>query len=270
MENLTIDSSVNRLTPDQKTQFQEWGYVKGLPVFDETSVIMLQKRFHEVVALLPDDTDINHVNMWHKANRWVHDIARTPTILDYVEDVLGPDFYQWAGQFFIKYPGDGTVVPWHQDRQYWPLIPKKAVSVWLAICDSDDDNGAMQVVRGSHKRGDLSHHHSDDPSHILKQELDVDALDQEKVVTLNLKAGEISLHDEGLVHGSGTNDSNRIRAGLTMRFSPTEVKGDLSVWPTFEMSMARGVDRFGHNPIAKTPTGDGFPTGLNQLSSDFV
>ena len=39
-------------------------------------------------------------------------------------------------------------------------------------------------------------------------------------------------------------------AVLTMRFSPAEVKADLSVWPTFESPMVRGVDRHQHNPEA--------------------
>ena len=77
-------------------------------------------------------------------------LCRTPAILDYVEDIAGPDFYQWGGQFFVKYPGDGSIVPWHQDAQYWPLTPRRTVTVWLAIHDADEANAAMQVVAGSH------------------------------------------------------------------------------------------------------------------------
>ena len=60
------------------------------------------------------------------------------------------------------------------------------------------------------------------------------------------------------------------RAVLTMRFSPTEVKADLDVWATFESSMARGVDRFQHNPEAKIPTGDACPVRSFQLSAEFA
>ena len=269
MNDLTISSSVRRLTSEEKRQFHEWGYVKNIPVFDEGAVPTLQSRFQELAALLPQDVDINRVNMWHKANRWVYDVARTRVILDYVEDLIGPNFFQWGGQFFVKYPEDGSIVPWHQDGQYWPLSPVKTVTVWLAIYDADGENGAMQVVRGSHRGGELSHHVVDDSRYVLNQELDSEVIDEENIVTLDLKAGEISLHDEGLAHGSGANESDRIRAGLAMRFSPTEVKCDLSVWPTFESSMARGVDGYGHNPQAKVPSGEGFPVRVFQPSSDF-
>ena len=35
-----------------------------------------------------------------------YNLCRTPAILDYVEDLLGPNFFQWGGQFFLKEPKD--------------------------------------------------------------------------------------------------------------------------------------------------------------------
>jgi ectoine hydroxylase-related dioxygenase (phytanoyl-CoA dioxygenase family) len=65
---------------------------------------------------------------------------------------------------------------------------------------------------------------------------------------INLKAGQISLHNDALLHGSEANNSNRRRCGVTMRFSPTNVKGDLKTWPFFETQLARGVDKYKLNP----------------------
>ena len=79
------------------------------------------------------------------------------------------------------------------------------------------------------------------------------------MVTLDLKAGEISFHDNRLIHGSGPNHSDRIRAGQVMRYSPTDVKCDLNVWPTFEIYLVRGVDDYQYNPVAKVPSGNGCP-----------
>lgn len=269
-DELPISPRARRLTAAEKRQFEEWGYIKNLPVFDDAAVPALQARFEELAARLPDGVDINQTNMWQKASPWFHAFCRTPAILDYVEDLIGPDFYQWSGQFFVKYPGDGTVVPWHQDAQYWPLTPRRTVSVWLAIYDSDEGNAAMQVVRGSHRQGDLDHHEVSGDKYVLEQEVDADLIDEKNVVTLDLKAGEISLHDDGLLHGSGPNNSDRVRCGMTTRFSPTEVKCDLSVWPSFEAYMARGVDRYGHNPHGKLPTREGFPVRKFQHSSEFI
>jgi non-heme Fe2+,alpha-ketoglutarate-dependent halogenase len=243
---------------------------ENLPVFSSEAATTLRSQFDELVARLPGGIDINRVNNWHKASRWFHDLCRTPVILDYVEDLIGPNFYQWGGQFFVKYPHDGSQVPWHQDAQYWPLTPRRTVTVWLAMVDVDADNAAMQVVGGSHRQGDFVHHVNDAPHLVLEQEVDVELIDAARVVTLDLKAGEISLHDDGLRHGSGANDSDPLRAGLTMRYCPTEVKFDLAVWPTFEAYMARGVDEFQLNPPGVIPTGERYPVRKFQHSKDFL
>ena len=78
------------------------------------------------------------------------------------------------------------------------------------------------------------------------------------------------MRDDGLLHGSGANTSARIRCGIAMRFSPTDVKGNLDVWPTFEATMARGIDACGHIPIANVLTDNGFLARKFQPSSDFA
>ena len=89
------------------------------------------------------------------------------------------------------------------------------------------------------------------------------------VEALNLKAGEISLHNDALLHGSEPNISNNRRCGLTMRFSPVNVKADLSIWPHFEGQLVRGIDNYKLNPIAPIPRGEAVPTSKFQHSSEF-
>ena len=266
----TTSDSARRLNNVERHQFITDGYLKNLPVFNDSGVEDLQSLFLDLTSRLPDGIDINQVNMWHKASKNFHQLCRVSAILDYVEDLIGSNFVQWGGQFFVKYPGDGSEVPWHQDAQYWPLTPNRTVTVWLAIYDTNDRNAAMQVVRGSHRGGVLRHHTNEAAHLVLDQEVDEDQIDTDNIVTLDLRAGEISLHDGGLLHGSGPNRSDIIRAGITMRFCPTDVKCDLSVWPTFETYIARGSDFFNHNPIGQPPEGESFPIRKFQHSSDFI
>ena len=265
-----MSTIARRLTAEEKKQYAERGYLTPLPVFDAATVEVLQHRFDELLSLLPEETDINLINNWHKANRWVYDLCQTPAILDYVEDILGPDFFQWGGQFFCKLPGITSEVPWHQDAQYWPLTPHDTVTVWLAFYDSNDENGAMRVVAGSHLSGMQTHDTVDRPENVLNQSIDERSFDAGDVVTIDLKAGEMSLHDDRLIHGSNASRSGERRVGLTMRFSPTRVKCDLSVWPTFEAYQVRGEDTFKQNPVGKIPGGDGFPVRRFQSSGDFA
>ena len=266
-----ISEKVRRLTNKEKQQYSEQGYVKNLPGFSYNGALELQGLFEELSSRLPSDVDINKTNMWHKASKKFHDLCRTPEILDYVEDILGPNFVQWGGQFFHKEPKSGSVVPWHQDAQYWPLKPANAVTVWLALYDTDKENGAMKVVSGSHKKGSNGFkHHTNNASHlVLDQEVSEDQIDQDNIVYMDLKAGEISLHNDALLHGSDPNNSDRRRCGITMRFSPTNVKGDLNEWPFFETQLARGIDSFKLNPIAQIPRGEATPIKRFCYSKDF-
>jgi ectoine hydroxylase-related dioxygenase (phytanoyl-CoA dioxygenase family) len=127
----------------------------------------------------------------------------------------------------------------------------------------------MKVVSGSHKLGKFVHKKNDAKNLVLNQEVSFDQLDQSKIVSLNLKAGQISLHNDALLHGSEANNSDRRRCGVTMRFSPTNVKGDLNVWPFFETQLARGVDEYKLNPTAKIPTGEATPKKMFSFSHEF-
>ena len=96
-----------------------------------------------------------------------------------------------------------------------------------------------------------------------------EAIKTEDVISIDLKAIEISLHDNHILHGSGPNHSDRIRAGQTMRFCPTEVKCDLNVWQKFESYLVSGVDEFEYNPIVKEPKGYSYPLKIGQGSWEF-
>ena len=112
-----IGNNSHWLTTTEKKQFNELGYIKNLPVFDKSEIIYLQKCFKEIIKLFPSDIHISRVNNWHKSNRWVYELCRIPSILDYVEELIGSDIIHWAAHCFVKFPGDLTQVPWHQDSQ---------------------------------------------------------------------------------------------------------------------------------------------------------
>ena len=86
---------------------------------------------------------------------------------------------------------------------------------------------------------------------------------------MNLKAGEISLHSDALLHGSDANHSNNPRCGITLRYSPSNVKADLSEWPFFSVQIARGETNHSLNPIAPMPRGEATPVKGFQFHHEF-
>ena len=96
---MEISKNIRRLTKSEISQYDSEGFIKNLPVFSEKGVEELQLFFNELKNRLPSSVDINKTNMWHKASKKFYDVAHTPEILDYVEDLLGSNFYLWGGQF---------------------------------------------------------------------------------------------------------------------------------------------------------------------------
>ena len=144
------------------------------------------------------------------------------TILSYVEQLIGPDFALWNSSFFAKPAIDGHATPWHQDGQYWPISPLATCTVWLAIDDSNTENGCLRFIKGSHLDKRLKSHNINDNKNLtLNQELDKEEFNETEAVDLILKRGQISLHDVYLVHGSEANKSSKSRRAITMRFMPT-------------------------------------------------
>ena len=183
---------------------------------------------------------------------WLHEVTHMTEILDEVEKVIGTDILLWSASFFIKDPGSKSYVSWHQDSTYWGLKPLQIVTAWLALTPSKSSNGCMQVIPGSHLRGQSEHKDTFEDDNLLSrgQEIEVD-INKEKVVDLALKPGEMSLHHVRIFHGSNSNDSNSARIGFAMRYIPTYTRQEGG--RTFA-ELVRGEDRFRNFDTPTPPT----------------
>ena len=114
-------------------------------------------------------------------------------------------------QFLAKRPNKpDAIFTWHQDLGYWPTgTPGSTLTATcsLALDDADEENGCLKVIPGSQKRGLQPHEplfgNSRESSHILS----VAVADDESTTLLPLKRGDITVHDELIIHGSGGNRS---------------------------------------------------------------
>ncbi len=182
--------------------------------------------------------------------------ARNPDLLDMVEQVLGKDVALWNSSFFAKPAREGKRVPWHQDGEYWPIRPLASCSVWIAVDDSTVENGCMRVIPASHKSRRLFKHKknpSDDL--VLSLELQKSEFDESAAVDLVLEAGQISLHDVFLIHGSEPNTSANPRRGMTLRFFPTTSVYDRGIEQGLPRTLflMRGTDRSKQNDFLVKP-----------------
>lgn len=184
---------------------------------------------------------------------WVDEIMRHTGLVDIVEDLIGPDILCWNAIFWIKEPGAGSFVGWHQDATYWGLDNRELVSVWVALSEASEQAGCMSVLPGSQNLT-LSHDETYDPANLLTRGQHINDIDPEETVAMPLRPGQASFHNVATAHGSGPNDSNDRRIGLSLHYMPTNTRQTLADWDS--AALIRGEDRFGHFDHAPQPPSD--------------
>jgi len=247
------------LTPEQIQHYNQKGYIFPLDVFTPDEIAAHRAYFDDLMARAERaGWNSYSINGWQTRCTGIYDLVTNDRILNYVQDLLGDNLICWATHYFCKMPGDGKQVSWHQDASYWPLTPSKTVTVWLAIDDADAENGAMQVLPGSHVHGQIAFERStEEENNVLSQSVRDPEQYGDPPVTFALRAGQMSLHTDLLLHGSEPNRSNRRRCGLTMRFVPPDVRA-LNNWNR-QSIIARGVDPTGHWADNPRPATDDIP-----------
>ncbi len=216
------------LTKEQVDSFNRNGYLAGIRIFSTAEITDLRAYFDELLArTLAAGGDSYSISTAHLRFGRVYDVLTNQRIVGCVKDLIGDDVIAWGSHFFCKMPGDGKRVSWHQDSSYWPLTPSMAVTAWLAIDDASVENACMRYIPGTHRLGHLTYKLSEnDEANVLNQTVE-GAESFGQPVNVELKAGEISIHSDLLLHGSEANESNRRRCGLTLRYCPSIVRAGL-------------------------------------------
>lgn len=243
------------LTPAQIAAYDREGYVFPLPALSPAESQEVSRKLEAFEA----ESGLEAVkvirNKGHLKLTFLNALVSHPTVLDAVEGVLGPDVLCWGSSLFVKEAGAADYVAWHQDAHYWGLEPDDVVSAWIALQPSTLENGAMQVIPGSHRDQPLPHGPSAPGSKNMlftAEELAVD-VDTARAVPLILAQGEMSLHHVGIVHGSEPNRSAGRRMGYAIRYVAPHVRQrDLRNTAL----LVRGEDRHGNFGPDPVPTRD--------------
>ena len=236
--------SPTKLTSAEIEQYNRLGYVRPIDAYSSAEADRLRAYFDKLMNDKGPDGAFG-INCYQARLAGIWDIATDDRILDYVEDIVGPNIICWATAVLSKPAGSEKFVPWHQDASFWGLQPARTVTVWLAIDDADTQNSAMQWIPGTHNKGHLPIENTEEDSVFHMQTAGADEMGEP--VFDELKAGQFSLHADMLVHGSGPNLSDRRRCGLTLRYCPPEVRIVNDEWSAgVEAIICRGEDPYGH------------------------
>jgi phytanoyl-CoA hydroxylase len=173
------------------------------------------------------------------------DLTRHEKILDVVEELIGPDITLQQTKLNLKPPAEDARFEWHQDYPFFPHTNFDVVAVMVFLDDTDESNGCLRVIPGSHKLGPLDHDFSED-GQAYGTEVSDKALfaDQSRWVSLVVPAGSVALHHCCMLHSSGANHSKRSRSTFVFEYRASDARQiagatDPAGWGT----QVRGVDR---------------------------
>ncbi len=227
------------LTDDQIRHYNQHGFVQPIDLLSAAEVASFRQYVDGLMSDMGEDGAYG-INCYQARLGGLWDMANHSKLLDYVQDIIGPNIICWASAILSKKPFDERQVPWHQDASFWKLTPARTVTVWLAIDDADENNSAMRFLPGSHKDGVKATQSAGKNSVFHKETAETETLGEP--FTNVLKAGQMSLHADMLVHGSLANISSRRRCALTLRYCPPEVCIVDNEWATgVEAIVCRGT-----------------------------
>ena len=115
-----------------------------------------------------------------------------------------------------KHPRYGSRTGWHRDIRYWSFARNDLISVWLALGEETNANGALWFVPGSH-RLELDNDRFDEAAFFRDDRADNAAIIRcaESPV---LAPGDAVFFHCNTLHAAGTNSSNAVKFSLVFTY----------------------------------------------------
>lgn len=205
------------LSADQEDAYKRSGFVAPIEIYDANEIAEIRAEVETAEKKWGVHLEDSGRNNAHFILPVLDRIAHDARILDAVEQLIGHEILVCGTTLFFKEPQTKGFISWHQDARYVGLEPHNWVTAWLAISDTNEQNGCMRMVPGSHTAPLREHVDTFGENNILTRGQTVVDVDEDKSVPVPLKAGQLSLHHPRVVHGSGPNLSNHRRLGFAIQ-----------------------------------------------------
>ena len=115
-----------------------------------------------------------------------------------------------------KHPGHSSATLWHQDIRYWSFDRPELISVWLALGTETTQNGALQIIPGTHEtdidRGRL------DSALFLRPELAENQYLIEQAQSMALEPGDALFFHCRSFHAAGMNLTDELKMSVIFTY----------------------------------------------------
>ena len=256
------------LTSGEKERFWRNGFVILPSLLSAECVEVLRARFVDLFAgkfstgVYPDEwywregvslplATREICNGW-KADEFVASVVLSSSLGNLVSDLMGWSCGARLAQDDVlwKPAGGGAAIGFHQDGQYiseqFAPLADNSVTLWMALDDTDSENGAVQYVPGSHRwpvkskgtssdLAQLGFHASGGQNYLSAVQAAAEVAGEKvELVQAVVPRGGCVLHHQDTWHGSGQNKSaKRLRRALVGHYLRANSQFRSSPPPTY-------------------------------------
>ena len=208
--------------------YEENGYLLVPGVFDAGEVEAMRDALARILGTVAA-TEHDRSHTWAGVDpslelKGFHDLhyheavfTRTvahPRLVEVLTDLIGPNVQLHHSKMLVKPPEQGAPFPMHQDYPYFPHERHTVLAASVHLDDTDEENGCLHVIPGSHKLGPLE---AEGESHTVDYPLD-------SGTPCPARAGDVLFFNYLTIHGSGVNRSPRVRRNVLFQYrDPTDV-----------------------------------------------
>ncbi len=206
MRQIFYNDSINQL-------IEKNGYAV-IPFLKENTIEKLKRFYSQLPAANNRGTHVTMFNPSYEYRKTVDNGIKELCAAE-AENLMN-GYRTLYTNYMIKESGPEGDFPVHQDWTYVDENNFTSIALWIPLQDVNAENGALQVVKGSHKfitklRGPYVHEPFQKISNLIQSSYSTSA---------NLRAGEALVWDHRLIHFSLPNKTSNPRLAFTLIMVP--------------------------------------------------
>lgn len=216
-------------------QYEADGFVRVRAFFTAGEISAIRDALgHYVTTIAPhvppedrvleaDGVSVRNVWRMEKHSPFFAELAERPLLREAVAPLVRGGPVLMAVESFCKPARVGSAVPYHQDNAYFCQNPPDVLTLWVAVDVTNEANGAVYYVPGSHRT--LRPHRA---SGVQGNSIGLATPPPPGTPEFcaELEPGDVVFHHSQTIHRSGPNTSDRPRRGLLLVYRGEHTQTD--------------------------------------------
>ncbi len=213
----------------QVREYHENGFVMARKMFDEEEISLLSRAAKEDKDLekhafgsKDGEGGTARLAIWNQPGDSLYGIfGRCESIVNSAEKLVEGEVYHYHTKMMMKDAKVGGAHTWHQDYGYWyqnGLLAPLACSVFIAVDAATQENGCLQVIRGSHNLGRIDHVFTGEQAGADMERVG-EVLKRMELVYVEMDPGDALFFHCNLLHRSDKNLSDKPRWSMICSYN---------------------------------------------------